>query len=327
MKRFIVFDGNSILNRAYYGIRPLTTKSGLFTHATYGFFNIINKHLSSGVKYDFAAVAFDLPEPTFRHKAYDNYKATRKGMPEELAVQLPYAKRLLPAMGIKIIECPGFEADDVLGTIAAFCDADGYACDIVTGDRDSLQLITDTTNVFLAKTNETEIYNKAAIIEKYGVEPKDLIDVKALMGDSSDNIPGVAGIGEKSAYKLIAEYKSLENLYANIDNIKGSQATKLADGKEMAFLCRELAKICKDAPIERDLDYYILKPTDKKALLELFTELEFSKLIERFELNIDDNKQEDTTTTDNEIIIEINAEKLLQLVFTDAAVAFVKDVF
>lgn len=179
----------------------------------------------------------------------------------------------------------------------------------------------------MAKTNETEIYNKAAIIEKYGVEPSDLIDVKALMGDSSDNIPGVAGIGEKTAFKLITEYKNLENIYANIDNIKGNQATKLADGKETAFLCRELAKIYTKVPIERELGFYTLLPTNKKALLELFTELEFSKLIERHELNIDDNATtEENIISNSEEIIEINAEKLLQIDFTNAAISFDGDI-
>ncbi|MDD2268011.1 MAG: DNA polymerase I [Eubacteriales bacterium] len=316
MKRFIVFDGNSLLNRAYYGIRPLTTKDGLFTHAVYGFFNIINKHLSSGEKYDFAAVAFDLPGPTFRHTAFDGYKATRKGMPEELAVQLPYAKKLLPGMGIKIIESPGYEADDVLGTIASLCEKEGVLCDVVTGDRDSFQLVSPTVTVLLVTTNETKIYDVAAIKEQYGLKPEQLIDVKALMGDPSDNIPGVAGIGEKTALKLITEYGDLDNLYSHVDEVKGSVGTKLKDGKEIAYLCRDLARICRAVPIKPELEEYMLLPADKKELLELFTTLEFSKLIEKYELNKNDNIEANPTDT---LPTELSAIKIVGIVGTKAA--------
>lgn len=316
MKKFIVFDGNSLLNRAYYGIRPLTTKDGLFTHAVYGFFNIINKHLSSGEKYDFAAVAFDLPGPTFRHLAFDGYKATRKGMPDELAVQLPYAKKLLPGMGIKIIESPGYEADDVLGTIASLCEKEGVLCDVVTGDRDSFQLVSPTVTVLLATTNETKIYDVTAIKEQYGLKPEQLIDVKALMGDPSDNIPGVAGIGEKTALKLITEYGDLDNLYSHVDEVKGSVGTKLKDGKEIAYLCRDLARICRDVPIKPELEEYMLLPADKKELLELFTTLEFSKLIEKYELNKNDDIE--TNPADN-LPTELSASKIVSIVGTKAA--------
>lgn len=316
LKKFIVFDGNSLLNRAYYGIRPLTTKDGLFTHAVYGFFNIINKHLSSGEKYDFAAVAFDLPGPTFRHLAFDGYKATRKGMPDELAVQLPYAKKLLPGMGIKIIESPGYEADDVLGTIASLCEKEGVLCDVVTGDRDSFQLVSPTVTVLLATTNETKIYDVTAIKEQYGLKPEQLIDVKALMGDPSDNIPGVAGIGEKTALKLITEYGDLDNLYSHVDEVNGSVGTKLKDGKETAYLCRDLARICRDVPIIPGLDEYKLLPADKKELLELFTTLEFSKLIEKYELNKNDDIEANPTDT---LPTELSASKIVSIVGTKAA--------
>lgn len=311
-----MFDGNSLLNRAYYGIRPLTTKDGLFTHAVYGFFNILNKHLSAAEPYDFAAVAFDLPGPTFRHTAFDGYKATRKGMPEELAVQLPYAKKLLPGMGIKIIESPGYEADDVLGTIATLCEKEGVLCDVVTGDRDSFQLVSPTVTVLLATTNETKIYDVAAVKEQYGLKPEQLIDVKALMGDPSDNIPGIAGIGEKTALKLIAEYGDLDNLYAHVDEVKGSVGTKLKDGKETAYLCRDLARICRDVPIIPELDEYKLLPADKKELLELFTTLEFTKLIEKYELNKNDDIE--TNPADN-LPTELSASKIVSIVGTKAA--------
>ncbi|OGO88821.1 MAG: DNA polymerase I [Clostridiales bacterium GWF2_38_85] len=303
LKRFIVFDGNSLLNRAYYGIRPLTNRDGLFTHATYGFFNIIYKHLTaSDIPFDFAAVAFDLPEPTFRNKAFDGYKATRKGMPEELAMQLPYAKDMLPLLGIKVLEYTGYEADDILGTIASIAEKNNVECTVVTGDRDSFQLVSDTTTVLLASTNETKVYDMPAIHNQYKLKPLQLIDVKALMGDSSDNIPGVAGVGEKTAVKLIQDYGSLEKLYENIDQIKSSLADKLTSGKEMAFICRMLAEINKQVPISENVDDYKIQPIKKKELLALFTKLEFSKIIEKLNLNIADSEQENIN--ENKITVE-----------------------
>ena len=249
MKTLLAIDGNSILNRAFYGVRPLTTKSGLFTHAVFGMINIIDAQIKA-VSPDMIAAAFDLKAPTFRHKMYDGYKATRKGMPQELAVQLPYAKSVLDAMGVTVLEKEGYEADDILGTLSAMASEDLHVY-ILTGDRDSLQLITPYTTVLLASTGETVRYDRDVFFEKYGIEPQELVDAKALMGDSSDNIPGVPGIGEKTGLKLIAEYKSIDKLYENIDNapVGPSAREKLAQGKDSAYMSLELARICKEVPL------------------------------------------------------------------------------
>ena len=211
--KLLVIDGNSIINRAFYGIKLLTTKDGQYTNAVYGFINILNK-LCDMEKPDGVAVAFDLKAPTFRHKMYDEYKAGRKGMPEELHSQMPIMKEWLTLAGYTYIECEGYEADDILGTLARVCEESGNECVISTGDRDSLQLISDKTRVLLASTRmgKTEIinYDKSALYEKYGMTPEEMIELKALMGDSSDNIPGVSGVGEKTATDLITRYHSID---------------------------------------------------------------------------------------------------------------------
>ena len=208
MKKILVIDGNSILNRAFYGIRLLTNKEGLYTNAIYGMITMVSRHMEA-VKPDYCAVAFDLKAPTFRHKMYDGYKANRTGMPEELAVQLPYAKECMAAMGIAVLSKEGYEADDILGTLALTANEAGVDACVLTGDRDSLQLIGAHTGVLLAKTKETVWFDEAQFRSVYGVESSQFVDVKALMGDSSDNIPGVPGIGEKTALKLISEFGSL----------------------------------------------------------------------------------------------------------------------
>ena len=195
----IVFDGNSILNRAFYGVRPLTNQAGLPTNALFGFVNIVRKSFEEAGKPEYAVMAFDVKAPTFRHKAHAYYKANRHGMPEDLALQMPYAKKIADALGLKVLELEGYEADDLLGTVSRILSEQGIDCVIVTGDRDSYQLIGDRVTVHLAATNETRVMDKARIREQYGVTPKQLIDVKAIMGDASDNIPGVPGIGEKGA--------------------------------------------------------------------------------------------------------------------------------
>jgi len=250
MEKLIVFDGNSILNRAFYGVRPLSTKEGIPTNALFGFVNIIRRAVQeAGEELKYAAIAFDRKEPTFRHKACDFYKANRKGMPEELAQQMPYAKEVAAALGLKVVELPGFEADDIIGTLTDNFSRRGTECIIVTGDRDSFQLVNNRVTVHLAATNETRITGVKEIFEQYGVDPKRLIEIKAIMGDSSDNIPGVAGIGEKGAIKLIAQYGDVEGVYANIRDIKGALHDKLLAGKEMAYTSRFLAEIRLDAPI------------------------------------------------------------------------------
>ncbi|MBQ0009554.1 MAG: DNA polymerase I, partial [Ruminococcus sp.] len=285
MKKLLVIDGNSILNRAFYGIRPLTTRDGLFTHAVYGMVNIVEKHVTEQ-KPDFAAVAFDVKAPTFRHKMYADYKGTRKPAPAEFLVQLPYAKRFMDALGLHPIELAGYEADDLLGTLSAMAEKNGYEVCLVTGDKDSLQLISDKTVVMLATTGDSVRCDKAAFREKYGVRSSQFIDVKALMGDSSDNIPGVPGIGEKTALRLIADYGSLNGLYEKIEDkpITPGTKAKLIAGKESAYLSQTLATIKRDVPLSFSLDDLAYTGIDKQAVLDLCTELEFSNFIKKFGL-------------------------------------------
>ena len=281
MKNLLVIDGNSILNRAFYGIRPLSTKSGLPTNAVYGFLNILKKHMDalSPAK---MVCAFDRKAPTFRHKMYDQYKATRKGMPEELAMQLPYAMRAAEALGCQVIAMEGYEADDVLGTVSAQAEIGSeYHTYVLTGDRDSLQLVSTRTTVILVKTKEDILYTPEVFREEYGIDPIRLIDVKALMGDTSDNIPGVPGIGEKTALKLIAQAGTLEAVYEDLDTLglTKSVLAKLTSGRDSAFLSKDLATICRTAPVSvTDKD----SVTDQTALNALFDELEFTALKARF---------------------------------------------
>ncbi len=284
--KLLVIDGNSIINRAFYGIKLLTTKDGQYTNGVYGFINILNKLLETE-KPDGVAVAFDLKAPTFRHEMYSEYKAGRKGMPEELRSQMPILKEWLTLAGYSYIECAGFEADDILGTLAYNLEKSGDECVISTGDRDSLQLISDKTRVLLASTRmgKTEIinYNKETLFEKYGLTPEEMIELKALMGDSSDNIPGVAGVGEKTATDLITRFHNIDYIYQNIDSldIKDSVRKKLSDGKESAFLSRKLGTIIKNAPIDLNPESYLIKEADQNALAGLMTKLEFFNLMEK----------------------------------------------
>lgn len=284
--KLLVIDGNSIINRAFYGIKLLTTKDGMYTNAVYGFINILNK-LKETEQPECVAVAFDLKAPTFRHKMYSEYKAGRKCMPEELSVQMPILKDWLIKAGYSYIECEGYEADDILGTLARVCEENGDECVISTGDRDSLQLVSDKTRVLLTATRmgKTEIinYDKSALFEKYGLTPDEMIELKALMGDSSDNIPGVAGVGEKTATDLITRYHSIDYIYENLDSIeiKDGIRKKLADGKESAYLSRELGTICKAAPINTDIAEYKIKETNVNLLSALMTKLEFFSLMKK----------------------------------------------
>ena len=284
--KLIIFDGNSIINRAYYAIRPLTNSEGFNANAVYGFFNILLKYINEE-KPDYLACAFDLKAPTFRHKMYDKYKAGRKGMPDDLAAQLPVMKDLIRAMNIAILEKEGYEADDIIGTIAKKCTDETTKCIIVTGDRDSLQLINNHVAVSLATTkagkSESIYFDTNAVTEKYGVTPEELKDVKALMGDSSDNIPGVAGIGEKTAYSLISEYKNIEYIYDNIDtlNIKDNLKQKLTSGKEMAFMSKKLGTIDCDVPFDSCLDGFKLSEYNKEELYKILKRLEFNSHIEK----------------------------------------------
>lgn len=282
---FLVIDGNSILNRAFYGIRVLTNSRGVATNAVTGFMNTLLM-LEKDVQPDMIAVAFDLKAPTFRHKMYDGYKANRKGMPEDLAQQLPYMKKIIKAMGIAIIEQEGYEADDIIGTISAACADKKIPCTVSTGDRDSFQLVNDYVTVRLAKTKGDIYYTPGVIEDEYGVTPKQMIEVKALMGDTSDNIPGVRGIGEKTALSLIKEFASVDGLYENIDStlITDGLRNKLISGKESCYMSRKLAEICLTAPIDTELSHYIPGERDDERLAKLLSELEMYKMLQKLQL-------------------------------------------
>ena len=287
--KLLILDGNSIINRAFFGVRPLTTREGLYTHAIYGFLNILEK-VEKEEQPEAICVAFDLHGPTFRHLRYDGYKATRHGMPEELAMQMPVMKDVLRAMNIPIYECKGWEADDVIGTVGKICSNNEWECVVVTGDRDSLQLIDENVHIKLviSKPGQTTytLYTREVFEEEYGFEPKKLIDLKALMGDSSDNIPGVKGIGEKTAKTLLQKFGSLDGVYENLDDasIKPKMREKLVADKENAYLSYELATIVPEAPIEFAPIDAIVQPYNKPALYELFQKLEFVKLIDKYSL-------------------------------------------
>lgn len=287
---FLIIDGNSIANRAFYGIRLLSTKDGRYTNAIVGFLNILQK-MKDVSNADHIAVAFDVHAPTFRHKQYAAYKAGRKGMPEELRQQMPVLKQVLTLMGYTLVEKEGFEADDILGTLSHAASAQGVPCFLATGDRDALQLVNDNVTVLLPSTKgghtETQVFTPDAIVEKYGMPPKRLIDLKALMGDSSDNIPGVAGVGEKTACALLQTFTSIDELYTQLEtaDIKESLRNKLSADKENAYLSFRLGTICLDAPIETDLSNYAIGPMQKNELASLLTELELFKWIEKLDLH------------------------------------------
>ena len=287
--KLLILDGNSVINRAYFGVKPLTTREGLYTHAIFGFLNILDR-MEKEEQPDAVCVAFDLHGPTFRHLRYDGYKATRHGMPEELAMQMPVMKDVLRAMNIPIYECQGWEADDVIGTVGKICSNNGWECVVVTGDRDSLQLIDENVHIKLVITKggqtTANLYTKERFMEEYGFEPKKLIDLKALMGDSSDNIPGVAGVGPKTATDLLVKFGSLDGVYANLGDasIRAKLREKLEAGKENAYLSYELATIVPEAPIDFEPKDAILQPYNRLALYELFQKLEFVKLIDKYGL-------------------------------------------
>lgn len=288
--KLLVLDGNSIINRAFYGIKLLTTKDGTFTNAVYGFMTMLLK-ISEDTAPDAVAVAFDLKAPTFRHKKYDGYKAKRKPMPNELALQMPIVKELLTKLGYKIVECEGFEADDILGTLAKACEDTGNECVLATGDRDSLQLVSDRVTVRLAATKmgrpEVRVYDEAKIMEDYGVAPKQLIDIKAIQGDTSDNIPGVKGIGEKGAGELIRKFGSLDGVYENIDStdIKPAMRKKLQDDRDNAYLSLLLGEIVRNAPIDTELEHYIPTNGSKSEAAAMLARLEMFSIIKKLGLD------------------------------------------
>lgn len=303
--KLMVIDGNSIVNRAFYGVRMLNTKDGTPTNGVFGFLNILQK-LIHEENPDALCVTFDLKAPTFRHEKYEGYKAQRKGMPEELAVQMPILKEVLDAMNIPRYELSGWEADDLIGTIARKCEAEGWQCIAVTGDKDSFQLIDENTFVKHVKTRmgqtETVLYTPNVFREEYGFDPIHMIDLKALMGDTSDNIPGVAGVGEKTATDLIQRFNSIEKIYAEIDtlDIKESVRKKLAAGKESAEMSYDLAEICCDAPFEFSPDENKVQPYNNDKLFEVFKRLEFFKMIEKMGLHAPESE--------NAIVVQKHAE-------------------
>ena len=284
MKKLLIFDGNSIINRAYYGIRLLSNSKGEYTNGIYGFLNIFLKFFDEE-KPDFVAVAFDLKDKTFRHKMYEGYKAQRKGMPEELASQMQPLKDVLDAMNVMRLEKSGFEADDIIGTVSKKCDDAGIKCVIVTGDKDDLQLASENTTIKLVVTRmgntETTDFDAKAVEEKYGVTPREFIAIKALMGDNSDNIPGVAGIGEKTAMSLIEKYRSLDNLYENLADLKGATLKKIAEGRDMAYLSYQLSEINREVPLEEKIDDMAIKEPEKDALFNILNHLELKSIISK----------------------------------------------
>ncbi|MBQ7002114.1 MAG: DNA polymerase I [Oscillospiraceae bacterium] len=287
--KLLILDGNSVINRAFFGVKPLTTREGLYTHAIYGFLNILER-MEKEEQPEAICVAFDLHGPTFRHLKYDGYKANRHGMPEELAMQMPVMKDVLRAMNIPIYECQGWEADDIIGTVGKICSNNDWECVIVTGDRDSLQLIDENVHVKLviSKPGQTTatLYTEELFREEYGFEPKKLIDLKALMGDSSDNIPGVAGVGPKTAKDLLAKFGSLDGVYANLDDksIRPKLREKLEKDKENAYLSYDLATIRPEAPIDFAPRDAIIQPYNRPELYNLFQKLEFVRLIDKYGL-------------------------------------------
>ena len=332
MDNFVLIDGNSIMNRAFYGImgsKMLTTKDGKYTNAVYGFLAILFK-LIEDTNPKYMAVAFDLKAPTARHKLYEGYKANRKGMPEELAEQMPLIKEILRAMHIDIVEKEGYEADDVLGTLSRYGEKQGLHVTILSGDRDTFQLATDNVTIRIPRTKggktETDLFDRNKIIETYGIEPKQLIEVKGLQGDSSDNIPGVPGIGEKTALSLIQKYGSIDNLYDKIekdeDDLKGKQREKIKDNKELAELSKTLGTINLEVPIEDTLEQFKVEEWDKEEVLKLFKELNFNRYIERFHLTGEKQDSQEETYKIEFKMVEKSIEEVIDIVKTQKNMTF-----
>lgn len=327
MKKLLILDSNSIINRAFYGIRALSAADGTPTNAIYGFLNILTK-LINEQQPDYLCAAFDLKAPTFRHKMYDGYKAQRKPMPDELAAQMPIAKDILRAMGVTIFEKEGFEADDIIGTVSRICGENDTECFIATGDKDDLQLAGNGTKVILTVTrmgqNETTVYDENAVRERYHVSPHEFIDVKALMGDPSDNIPGVKGIGEKTAMSLVEKYHSIEYIYDNIDSIdvKGKMLENLKNGRDMAFLSKQLAEIDTSVPMEFDMEECGFDSGFKSSpeLYGILKRLELNSIIKRLALTPSDESeiQPETDIFKDAVCTEINSAKELKAALSSA---------
>ena len=317
MEKLVLIDGNSIMNRAFYGImgsKMLTSKDGKYTNAIYGFLAIMFKIIED-LNPEYMAVAFDLKGPTKRHEMFEGYKANRKGMPNELAEQMPIIKDVLRAMNIDVIEKQGYEGDDILGTIAKYGEQQGLAVTILSGDRDNFQLASDNITIRIPRTKmgktEVEDFDRNKVIEIYGVEPNQLIEVKALQGDTSDNIPGVPGIGEKTALSLIQRYGSIENMYKKIENgeddLKGKQKEAITANKELAYLSKTLGTINTEVPLEESLETLKVEEWDKAKVLEIFKNLNFKKYIERFNLS-------EETGSGNETSGKRSLEELFEII-------------
>jgi len=335
LEKLVVIDGNSILNRAFYGImssKMLQTADGTYTNAVYGFLAIMFK-LIEDVNPDYMVVAFDVKHPTKRHEMYAEYKGTRHGMPDELAAQMPIIKEVLEAMNIKIIELAGYEADDILGTLSKSSEKENIEVTLLTGDRDSFQLASDKTTIRIPRTKngktETENFDRNKVLEVYGIEPQELIEVKGLMGDKSDNIPGVPGVGEKTALNLIKEFHSIDTIYEKLEAgepiAKGKLKENLEANKDLAILSRELGRIDVNAPIDKDLEHFRVKQWDNKKVLELFRNLRFNRYIDRFNLEQSQSNEEVKDVKDlfeyielkdsKEIISKIKLNKILYYCF------------
>ena len=325
MKKLVLIDGNSIMNRAFYGImgsKALTTKNGKYTNAIYGFLAIMFK-LIEDENPDYMAVSFDLKGPTARHKMYEGYKANRHGMPDELAEQMPIIKDILCAMNIDIVEKQGYEGDDVLGTLSVYGEKKGLEVIILSGDRDTFQLATDNVKIHIPRTKggktETEIFDRSKVKEVYGIEPKQLIEVKGLQGDTSDNIPGVPGIGEKTALSLIQRYGTIDNLYKKLeageDDLKGKQREKVAENKELAELSRTLGEIDTKVPIDDTLEELKVEEWDRQKVLEIFKELNFKRYIDRFDLTGEGTEEQSESKIEEQYTVkEKSIEEIINII-------------
>lgn len=315
MKKIVLVDGNNLLFRSYYATlytgNIMRNKDGFPTNGVYGFVNMINK-IVNDEKPEYMMVAFDIGK-TFRHEKYERYKDGRKETPDDLKVQFPIAKKILAAMGIKYLECAGYEADDIIGTVSMWCEKDPeYEALIVSSDKDLLQLISDETTVKLLKTKDYIMMDRKTFNETYGFEPIHMIDLKALMGDASDNIPGVRGIGEKGAIKLVSEYTTIENIYANINNIKGATQTKLIEGKDDAYYSKDLVTIYREVPLDVSFDDLKYKNCNIEELTNIYKDLGFYSLLKKLDDVIEeDKKEEEHNSIDNfKIITDINEVKI-----------------
>lgn len=333
MKKLVLIDGNSIMNRAFYGImgsKMLMTEDGTYTNAVYGFLAIMFK-IMEDINPEYMVVAFDLKAPTARHKAYDGYKATRKGMPNELAEQMPIIKEILRNMNISIIEKEGYEADDVLGTLSKLGEENGLNVTILSGDRDTFQLATDKVTIRIPRTKmgktEVEDFNRDKIKEIYGIEPKQLIEVKGLQGDTSDNIPGVPGIGEKTALSIVQKYDSIDNLYAKLEqgetDLKGKAKENLENNKELALMSKFLGTINLEVPIEEGIEDFKVEPWNNEKIYEIFKKLKFNRYIERF--NLQDNNSNTSEKKELFQIEETLLEKVKDIIFKNKKIIYYLD--